>query len=986
MRSRRGGMEPESGLDDIFGEAFAAVPALAGVQLAVDEVPTGGVDGAPSLPPGDFAAAFAGVPRAERQQPPAAPPPRRIVGSGRWQRTKLGLLFLRSQKERWQEQRRRQREGKAFDSLKRVWNSRIALRLGDSLISGPSGGGAPTCHPNAWTLRGLIRVAFSGLGSKACGDGGGGVGVTTANAGLLRATSTCAGIFSVAQAQRVGAIVQKMKSREATSIFLSSHYDATPRLVRFGLLQQAVQRHARYLRLSAEGKWELVSSERFGKLHANAAPRSGVVELFAQRMTVSCFLEDSQAWVRQDILCPPRMLQNSGASVVCKAVNAGVPSFSVDGIKDICKGARFVLLAEFPDSASSNFRKLHACAPRLPENCLFVPGGCTAHLCTRVVEAMGADHPSLLGDVYSAKFVSHLSSHYNSLCRALDGVLSEVRIVERRHVSDQDFELWQRHARRAVEHTILRKASYARGRLACQDHSLDVPAAGEARLRELSDKLIALFNGDWRKQEIIHVENGCCSSRDETTRCMAQVVVEAGILLGHSALPAKSRWGTMTQSCAEVSLGLLLHGILPRVFRRVFSNARAPDQALDPEGEEDFQVGVRRKTARVLHFLSTPKRFYPVFLLSWLCEPLDWLLHRIQHLDETSHCLRDCVSPQRSPFRNALRRLSNILIADSLRDTYVCAIVDHVDAAFEDNQETRVLFMRSMWVACLKAAAQVLWRFVLQFEAWPFRLALLADGLLTEAEHAQVARDLYAAPTCCLDRWCSQRARNLFADPVALVNDREFRALLREWSRTGKMCNMHLERDLATIRHASPDTLPFAERVCAAGLLAQVRSRHRAHGGTSGAVTRAVLLDEQVPIAAAASSRPSIPTKARGHLAHMHAAVRQAKARKGMPLTKEEANSERRRACQEFALLDNQAREQMQQKAQSDARIRRAAAERIGVGARSKFDASREDFLWGLSAADSPLDEIVAEGVIKDALHIDKAGPKGNPCEFLSQC
>ena len=313
-----------------------------------------------------------------------------------------------------------------------------------------------------------------------------------------------------------------------------------------------------------------------------------------------------------------------------------------------------------------------------------------------------------------------------------------------------------------------------------------MPARSEARLREVSSKLTGLFNGDWRKPDIVHVETGCCNNLDETRRCMAQAVVEAGLLLGHSALPAKSRWGTMTQSCAEISLCVLLHGILPRVFQRAFANASgsAADGPLDPEGGEDFQVGVRRKRFRVLNFLRTPKRFLPVLTLSWSCEPLEWLLARIQHLDESSHCLTECANPRRSPFRNALRRLSHIVIADSLRGTYVCAIIDYADVAFDGNQEIKSEFLRSLWVACLRAAAQVFWRFVLQYEAWPFRLALLADASLAEAEYVRVAEDLYAASMCCLDPWCSQRVRNLFADPAELLHDEEFRRLLSEWSRT----------------------------------------------------------------------------------------------------------------------------------------------------------------------------------------------------------
>lgn len=329
----------------MFDEAFAAlqqpVPSDV-VRSTFEQMPSDNLDDTVVLPAGVIGIGFDDVPSADVEQDFAAPPPR-TIGGGRWQRTVVGMLFLRTRKKLKQEQRRRQRQGQHLDSLTRVWNSRIALRIGDSVMSGSSRDGGGGVHPNSWTLRGMVRVAFKSLGSKVGGhDGDDEVDVTTANAGLLRATSTCAAIFSLAQSQRVGALVQKMKDRTATSIFLSSHYDATPRLVRFGLLQQAVQQHARYLRLSADGKWELQNAEQFCMEHARAAPRSGVVEVFAQRMAVSCFLTDSATWHRQDILCAPRILQNSGASVVCRAVNLGVPQCSVDGLTDICEGADFL--------------------------------------------------------------------------------------------------------------------------------------------------------------------------------------------------------------------------------------------------------------------------------------------------------------------------------------------------------------------------------------------------------------------------------------------------------------------------------------------------------------------------------------------------------------------------------------------------------------------------------------------------------------------
>jgi hypothetical protein len=94
------------------------------------------------------------------------------------------------------------------------------------------------------------------------------------------------------------------------------------------------------------------------------------------------------------------------------------------------------------------------------------------HHCHRIVEALSIHHKLLLGDVYSAKFVSHLSSHYNRLYRSCkDLVLADVIIIERRHVTDDDFALWRRHAEEVLEHTLKRKSHHTRGRLDSFDNA-----------------------------------------------------------------------------------------------------------------------------------------------------------------------------------------------------------------------------------------------------------------------------------------------------------------------------------------------------------------------------------------------------------------------------------------------------------------------------------------------------------------------------------
>ena len=72
---------------------------------------------------------------------------------------------------------------------------------------------------------------------------------------------------------------------------------------------------------------------------------------------------------------------------------------------------------------------------------------------------------------------------------------------------------------------------------------------------------------------------------------------------------------------------------------------------------------------------------------------------------------------------------------------------------------------------------------------------------------------------------------------------------MNAWAAHAKVCNMHLERLLALVKRASPGKLPYAERVCAAGLLTQWISPHLSEGGSDPRITtRADLVADGVPL------------------------------------------------------------------------------------------------------------------------------------------
>ena len=114
-----------------------------------------------------------------------------------------------------------------------------------------------------------------------------------------------------------------------TSLYVGSHYDATPVDVMFGAMQGLLMPHARYFHLGpSTKKWVPLSLQTYQDLTKRTYPRSGVVELSAQSYSVSWWTSPTEMHV-QDIILHPRILQNGRAITIYSAVQKGVRQLSV---------------------------------------------------------------------------------------------------------------------------------------------------------------------------------------------------------------------------------------------------------------------------------------------------------------------------------------------------------------------------------------------------------------------------------------------------------------------------------------------------------------------------------------------------------------------------------------------------------------------------------------------------------------------------------
>ena len=133
----------------------------------------------------------------------------------------------------------------------------------------------------------------------------------------------------------------------------------------------------------------------------------------------------------------------------------------------------------------------------------------------------------MVGDLYAAKFVCHISHNANHMYRMLEDMVKEVVIIPREQVSDQDMAAWGAHRQCVLEHTLLRKAHHTRGRLEDPGTADSfAPAWNEAALHKRVALINQMLNGDLTRQCFCHIECGCCDGRADTEKKLVAALVD----------------------------------------------------------------------------------------------------------------------------------------------------------------------------------------------------------------------------------------------------------------------------------------------------------------------------------------------------------------------------------------------------------------------------------------------------------------------------
>ena len=378
------------------------------------------------------------------------------------------------------------------------------------------------------------------------------------------------------QGDGINKVIRQIENQNVRTLSLMQGHDATPGDFAFGAHSAELIPIGRYLHLKEDGKWELLNAEQYKTVSGRGTPSHGVLEIFLQRMTVHYRL--GNVVHHRSILVMPRVLPDQTASSIFSACETGIPEFRMEALNGLCGHLKYLLYTETPDGASAAERKGFGTANFLERiaNAFYILLACVVHSVHRIVVSIVKEE-KIIGDIYAAKYVSHLGTHFARLYRVLHQIVfRELEFVDRNLIDDAEFERWRQHVEDVLEHTFMRRQTCVRARAAGDDTLSD--GAQYERLSKIKKKVAILVNGDITRPRCTIVVTtqlkemfGEAYTEDAVREALVECLISLNVLLGSgSRLPCKSRWGTLTESNSEMATGTMVYHIYPRVFQAAF--------------------------------------------------------------------------------------------------------------------------------------------------------------------------------------------------------------------------------------------------------------------------------------------------------------------------------------------------------------------------------------------------------------------------------
>lgn len=391
-----------------------------------------------------------------------------------------------------------------------------------------------------------MRLAFRCIAGRERSGIAGGIGQT-------RRTLEClAVISSLARRSQRDAFASAF--RPTGGVVIDRRFDATPVLVQFGMVGDQLRRFARYLMQCPQtGKWLLLRLEDYRRLRGmRVRPQFGVVELLAQNASIR-WLDEHGVRNPESIFVPPCAVASSCASNIWQALQALAPETDDAALVALSNRVRIAILHDVADSCAANLRLIAFVASRLPSNMLHVHVPCVAHVVHLILTGSPSDCASestAIGDVYAGELIGRIPTHHERMIANVKVWLERELVIH--DDGRQPSEVDRCHFEGVLENTLLRYVNHVRGRLLQTDDPASTLSSPKVlqRLEDGCAKLKAFFNGDLRLPYPQHIV--CDStrglSRPELVEMGTRAIIDSCLIPGlMSALPSKSRWGSMLE-------------------------------------------------------------------------------------------------------------------------------------------------------------------------------------------------------------------------------------------------------------------------------------------------------------------------------------------------------------------------------------------------------------------------------------------------------
>lgn len=199
----------------------------------------------------------------------------------------------------------------------------------------------------------------------------------------------------------------------------------------------------------------------------------------------------------------------------------------------------------------------------------------------------------------------------------------------------------------------------------------------------------------------------------------------------------------------------------------------------------------------------------------------------VDSADKNPPPLCNFITPRYSPVCRILEYVSSFLSGLAGRRLSVllmlCRIPSHADL-WRSHKDIALQLRRAL----LLVSSWVYHRHQCRLEAWPYRLATLADHRLGPEEHNKCAIAVFESRLCCLDPYMTRTIREagLASSSADLCSDK-WREALRQWALRVGLTNAQLEFHHAAQKHLTPAKTSHWTRFAAKCLAHDLKRVHR---------------------------------------------------------------------------------------------------------------------------------------------------------------